>query len=182
MQTHKGTLFISAFVKAGHPRRAEKEKNTNVMASCKPKITRRPLWPRVRVQTPKPHFSSSSQSAHQLTDYMSGLAKVTPVCTRSLSFLLHFSVLSAWTEKKNDWVVCLFVCLFFSYCHVRMKSSSWNTGIFFSDLKIFNYVMLKELMWAQHRRNSTWISYWQTSSPSLAPKKAQEPFWEDSKA
>lgn len=58
------------------------------------------------LQTPRPHLSSSSQSAHQLTNSMSGQAKVTPVCTRALRFLLHFpefSVLSAWTEKKNGW-------------------------------------------------------------------------------
>lgn len=86
------------------------------------------------LQTPKPHFSSSSQSAHQLTDDASGLAGVAPVCA---TFLSIFCPVSMNSEMKG-WKGCFF---FFLNCHVRRKSS-----YFFNDFKMLNDEMQKELM------------------------------------
>lgn len=73
------------------------------------------------LQTPQPLFSSHSQSAHQLTDCASALAKVPPVCTRSLRLLVHFAARFLFCQHELRGEKRLFV---FSHRHVRMKSSS----------------------------------------------------------
>lgn len=139
MQTHKRTLFISVFMKAGHPRRAEKEKKENVMASCKPKITRRPLWPRVRAPCCCKHQGHISAAAPSQP-----ISWPTPCLVR----------LKSRQFARGHWGFCSTFPSFLFCRHELRKKMAGRVGVFFIS----------------------------SSSPSLAPKEARNPFWEDSKA
>lgn len=135
MQTHKRTLFIGVFMKAGQPRRAEQETKRDATASCTAKVTRRPSEPEWGAsRCCKPHSHLSAALPHQLADCVSALAKsptsLHEVTEASGPLCWAFSVLSAWPEERKTWQ------LLFSHCHVGMKSSSWNTGFFSSFCEI----------------------------------------------
>lgn len=144
--THKRSLF-----KVGHPRRAEKGERTLMSRpAANWKYPGVLYGPGHGHPCCKHHSHVPSQPVSWAATHLVWLQSLTHthVCTRWLSSLLHLPHLFLFCQhkqrKKTTGMVVVCFVFFFSHCHASMKSSSWNAGIFFNDLKIFNDVVLKE--------------------------------------